>query len=79
MSEPVVIQKEYLGDGVYADFDGYHVVLYTHNGISRTNTICLEPEVVTKFADYYGRLERKLEAQLRELEKETEAGNDKTD
>jgi hypothetical protein len=23
----------YLGDGVYAYFDGYHIVIYTHNGI----------------------------------------------
>lgn len=39
------MSKTYLGDGVYADFDGYGIVLTTENGISVTNTIVLEPEV----------------------------------
>jgi len=39
-------EKYYLGDGVYAEFDGYHIVLTTENGDSITNTIYLDPEVV---------------------------------
>lgn len=26
------IKEEYLGDGVYARFDGYHIVLFTQEG-----------------------------------------------
>lgn len=34
--------KTYLGDGCYADFDGYHVKLTTENGIRTTNVIFLD-------------------------------------
>jgi hypothetical protein len=34
--------RTYLGDGVYATYDGYSVVLTTENGIVVTNTIYLE-------------------------------------
>lgn len=37
--------KKYLGDGVYADFDGCNITLTTEDGISTTNRIVLEPEV----------------------------------
>lgn len=39
--------KAYLGDSVYADFDGHDVVLTTENGMGPSNTIVLEPEVMT--------------------------------
>jgi hypothetical protein len=39
MSEPT---KVYLGDGVYADFDGYAITLTTENGVEVTNTIELD-------------------------------------
>jgi len=39
-------RKKYLGDAVYFEYDGYHVVLTTENGIRATNKICLEPEVI---------------------------------
>jgi len=35
--------KVYLGDGAYAEYDGYGVVLTTSNGLEITNTIYLEP------------------------------------
>jgi len=40
--------KRYLGDSVYADFDGYHVWLTTENGYSDDprNKIALEPSVL---------------------------------
>lgn len=44
--------KRYLGDGVYVRFDGYHVTLTTENGIRSTNTIHLEPLVVSALRDY---------------------------
>lgn len=53
--------KQYIGDGVYAGFDGYHVVLTTENGISATNTIALESEVLTEFDNYREWLKQKIE------------------
>ena len=35
----------YLGDGVYAAFDGFQIRLWTTDGISETNVIFLDPEV----------------------------------
>jgi len=55
--------KKYLGDAVYFDFDGYHVVLTTENGISATNTICLEPEVLESFHRAVIALKEQIEKQ----------------
>ncbi len=48
--------KEYLGDAVYARFDGYHVWLTTENGIAVTNEIALEPPVLEALNKYVARL-----------------------
>ena len=42
--------ERYIGDGVYADFDGYHIVLKTdrENG---WHTIYLEPSVMSALMD----------------------------
>ena len=34
-------RREYLGDGVYADFDGYQVWVFTHDGYRTTERIAL--------------------------------------
>lgn len=47
--------KEYLGDGVYIDFNGQNIVLTTENGLTQTNIIFLEWELVEKFKDYVNR------------------------
>lgn len=39
------MDKRYLGDGVYVEFDGYNLILTTENGITATNRIVLEPSV----------------------------------
>ena len=39
-------QKHYLGDGAYAEFDGFGLWVTTENGIEVTNRIYLEPEVM---------------------------------
>jgi len=46
------MKKIYLGDGVYANFDGYHVVLTTENGIEITNTIYLDPDALSSLLEY---------------------------
>lgn len=47
--------KQYLGDGVYADYDGYMLILTTEDGENILNTIYLEPEVyvaLTRYVEY---------------------------
>ncbi len=50
--------KEYLGDSVYAQFDGYHIILTTENGYpdDPRNRIGLEPAVMRALKDYEQRL-----------------------
>lgn len=48
--------KEYLGDGAYADFDGYQIVLTTENGVETTNIIALEPSVMRALITYNDRI-----------------------
>ena len=50
------INKSYLGDGAYVDFDGFALVLTTENGVATTNTIVLEPEVYAALIAYVERL-----------------------
>ena len=54
--------KEYLGDSVYAEFDGFHIVLTTNNGEGPTNTICLEPAVMDELWQYQQRLAQAIQA-----------------
>ena len=42
----------YLGDGLYADFDGYQIELYASNGIEKTDRVFLEPAVLRAFFEY---------------------------
>lgn len=55
-------EKTYIGDGVYVDWDGYHLVLTTEDGISATNTICLEPAVQIKLVEYIENMIKQDEA-----------------
>lgn len=44
--------KEYLGDSVYADFDGFHIVLTTEN----SNTIAIDGEVFAALIRFQKRM-----------------------
>ncbi len=46
------MKKAYLGDGVYAEYDGFHLVLTIEDGVHVTNRICMEPQVIQAFHDY---------------------------
>ena len=50
--------KQYIGDSVYADFDGYHVVLTTENGLPTdpSNTIYIEPRTIDMLFLYVKKL-----------------------
>ena len=39
------MDKAYLGDGAYVEFDGFALVLTAEDGIRVTNRVVLEPEV----------------------------------
>lgn len=51
--------KEYIGDGVYADFDGYQITLTAENGIQATDTIYLEPHIWVRLQKYVEQLKVK--------------------
>lgn len=52
-------EKVYLGDAVYASYDGYHIVLTTENGIRIANVIYLEPQVFQALIEYANKLKLK--------------------
>ena len=61
MTEDVTVKPPqpepvYLGDGLYADFDGFQIELYASNGMYKTNQVYLEPSVLTAFLNYVKRL-----------------------
>lgn len=45
--------KQYLGDSVYVDFDGYYITLTTENGEGPSNIIHLEPSVMANLIKYH--------------------------
>lgn len=51
--------KTYLGDGVFAAFDGFHVVLTTENGIAVTNKIYLDPDVCIGLLKFFQTIKQK--------------------
>lgn len=53
-------EPEYLGDGLYASWDGWQVHLYAHNGAYSTNEVFLEPAVLAAFLLYVENLKRKV-------------------
>lgn len=52
--------KVYLGDGVYALYDGFGICLTTENGLETTNRIYLEPAVLESFRGFCDRLVEEL-------------------
>jgi len=44
--------KKYLGDGVYAENDGFGIILTTENGIETLKSIYLEPSVYRELIRY---------------------------
>jgi hypothetical protein len=49
--------KMYLGDAVYAYFDGFSIVLTTEDGVRATNTIVMEPDVVSALVTFVERIQ----------------------
>jgi hypothetical protein len=51
------MDKVYLGDGVYAIYDGFHILLYTDEGYGPTNQIALEDSVFYALLDFAKKIE----------------------
>jgi hypothetical protein len=54
--------EEYLGDGLYADFDGYQIILGANDracGVNCTDRVALNPYVVQAFTNYVKLLREK--------------------
>ena len=56
------MKKDYLGDSVYCEFDGYALVLTTNNGEEDSNRIELEPEVIAALERYLTELKKEIAA-----------------
>lgn len=49
--------KRYLGDSVYAEHDGWNIILTTDNGYGPSNTVILEPSVFQSLLTFKERLD----------------------
>lgn len=45
--------RAYLGDGLYADWDGSQIVLTAENGIAATDTVYLNPRIFANLQSWY--------------------------
>ena len=50
--QPPHHEDVYLGDGLYAAFDGYQIELYASNGRDKTNQVYLDSHVLAAFLKY---------------------------
>lgn len=55
--------REYLGDSVYADYDGHYIVLTIDNGEGTTKAIYMEPQV----CDAFERFQKKVHEMQRKF------------
>lgn len=69
--------KNYLGDSVYAEFDGYDVILTTENGVQISNTIVLEPNIIHALVEFISRCKNVREEIINEnqIKKENQQTN----
>jgi hypothetical protein len=72
MSEVKLPEDRYLGDGVYASFDGYHIRLDLRAQDNFTR-IGLEPEVLIAFDRYRKYVDQWCKARIAELDASEES------
>lgn len=48
--------KDYIGDGVYVEFDGFGIKVMANSPDNPTDTIYFEPDVSSKFIDFIKRV-----------------------
>ncbi|AER47529.1 hypothetical protein CL96_gp103 [Mycobacterium phage Firecracker] len=50
---PEVLGATYLGDGLYVTRDSWgQIELFAYNGLTKTDRVFLEPDVLARFVDY---------------------------
>lgn len=49
-------EPTYLGDGLYASWDGHQIELYASNGIRKTNSVFLDGQVFAAFEEFVQRI-----------------------
>ena len=54
----MLYKTEYLGDGLYVEWDGYYVKLMANDQHNPTDTVYLEDNVLATFMKYIERLEK---------------------
>lgn len=59
-----MLAKDYLGDSVYIEDNGYGITLTTENGYGPIYTIVMEPEVIEAFINYINRLKEYYKKEL---------------
>ncbi len=47
------MSKRYLGDGVYAEFDGFQMWIWTSNGERESERIAIEPQTMQALSEFY--------------------------
>jgi len=57
-------EKTYLGDSVYAVYDGCAITLTTENGDGPSNTIVMEPEVFAAMFKLIDSVDKPVEREL---------------
>ena len=60
-----IYDKAYLGDSVYATFDGFNIILETFDGLKTTNTIYLEPLVFNALLEHTETIKKALEGETK--------------
>jgi hypothetical protein len=56
----MVMDDSYLGDGLYASFDGWQIELYASNGIQKTSSVFLDSGTLAAFLKYVERLQQSV-------------------
>jgi hypothetical protein len=56
-----MLNKDYIGDSVYIQDNGFGVTLTTENGYGASNTIVMESEVIEAFINYIDRMKQENE------------------
>lgn len=56
----MTIKKQYLGDGLYAEFNGYQIILKANNEISPSDVVYMDDSVVESFLHFIESIKEEL-------------------
>ena len=70
LTELLKRESSYLGDGLYAHYDGYQIRLFSSNGIEIREQVFLDSETTHFFVSYVERLNEKKNAGVHKADNE---------